>query len=98
MPLRKYGSDLGISVGSIAATGIKLNRLIAQKSGYDAIMEMYTQASKTNGKKYIPVMDGIKLSVIRKGENGCKLHSEITVGQHEQQCDQHKFTMTQWRA
>jgi hypothetical protein len=65
---KKICSDLGISVGSIATTGIKLNRLIAQKSGYDAIMEMYTQASKTNGKKYIPVMDGIKLSVIEKGK------------------------------
>jgi len=65
---KKICSDLGISVGSIATTGIKLNRLIAQKSGYDAIMEMYAQASKTNGKKYIPVMDGIKLCVIEKGK------------------------------
>jgi len=65
---KKICSELGIETGGIASTGIKVNRLIAQKTGYEAIMEMYTQASKTNGKKYIPVMDGIKLSVIEKGK------------------------------
>lgn len=65
---RKICSELGIETGSLASTGIKVNRLIAQKTGYEAIMEMYTQAAKTNGKKYIPVMDSTKLSVIEKGK------------------------------
>ena len=65
---RKICSELGIETGDLAGTGIAVNRLIAQKTGYEAIMEMYTQASKTNGKKYIPVMDGTKLSVIEKGK------------------------------
>ena len=65
---QKVCAELGITTGSIASTGIKVNRLIAQKTGYEAIMEMYTQASKSNGKLYIPVMDGTKLSVIEKGE------------------------------
>ena len=65
---RKICSELGIEAGDIASTGIKVNRLMAQKTGYEAIMEMYTQASKINGKQYIPVMDGIKLSVIEKGK------------------------------
>jgi len=64
---RTVCAELGITAGSIASTGIKINRLIAQKTGYETIMEMYTQASKTNGKLYIPVMDGTKLSVIEKG-------------------------------
>ena len=63
----KICSELGIEVGDLANTGITVNRLISQKTGYEAIMEMYTQASKTNGNKYIPVMDGAKLSVIEKG-------------------------------
>ncbi|KJR48396.1 Phage-like element PBSX protein xkdQ [Desulfosporosinus sp. I2] len=64
---RKICAELGIETGEIASTGIKVNRLIAQKTGYEAIMELYTQASKTNGKKYVPVMDGSKLCVIEKG-------------------------------
>lgn len=65
---RKICAELGVETGDIASTGIKVNRLIAQRTGYEAIMEMYIQASKTNGKKYIPVMDGVKLSVIEKGK------------------------------
>ena len=65
---RKICSELGVEVGAIVSTGLKVNRLIAQKTGYEAIMELYTQASKTNGKKYIPVMDGPKLCVIEKGK------------------------------
>jgi len=65
---RKICSELGVDTGNIASTGIKVNRLIAQKSGYEAIMEMYTQASKINGKEYIPVMNGITLNVIEKGK------------------------------
>lgn len=61
-------SDLGIETGDIARTGLSVNRLLASKTGYEAIMEMYTQASKTNGKQYIPVMDGTKLCVIEKGK------------------------------
>ena len=63
----KICDELGIEVGVLAGTGIPVSRLIAQKTGYEAIMELYTQASKTNGKQYIPVMDGLKLSVIEKG-------------------------------
>jgi len=65
---KKICAELGIDVGDLASTRVKTNRLIAQKTGYEAIMEMYAQASKVNGKQYIPVMDGIKLSVIEKGK------------------------------
>jgi hypothetical protein len=65
---RKICSLLGVEAGNIASTGIRVNRLIAQKTGYEAIMELYTQASKINRKKYIPVMDGANLCVIEKGK------------------------------
>lgn len=78
---KKICSELGISAGNIAVTGIKSNRLIAQKTGYEAIMELYTQASKQNKKQYIPVMDSLKLSVIEKGktvsDNILKIGSNI---------------------
>ncbi|MBZ9615288.1 XkdQ/YqbQ family protein [Clostridium estertheticum] len=64
----KICKELGITVGTLASTQIKINLLIAQKTGYEAIMQVYTQASKKNGKKYIPVMDGTKLNVIEKGK------------------------------
>jgi len=64
---RKICADLGVEAGDIISTGISVNRLIAQKTGYEAIMEMYTQASKINGKKYTPVMSGAKLNIIEKG-------------------------------
>lgn len=65
---RKICLELGIETGDIASTGIPVNRLIPQKTGYESIMEMYTQASKTNGKQYIPVMKGTAVSVIEKGK------------------------------
>lgn len=63
----KICAELGITPGNLATTGIKVSRLIAQKTGYEAIMQMYAQASKLNGKQYIPTMDGTKLNVIEKG-------------------------------
>ena len=65
---RKICEELGVEAGDIASTGIKVNRLIAQKTGYEAIKEMYAQAAKTNGKEYIPVMAGTKLCVIEQGK------------------------------
>jgi len=64
----KICGELGISVGAFANTGIKVSRIISQQTGYDAIMQIYTQASKINGKKYILVMDGLKLNIIEKGK------------------------------
>lgn len=63
---KKICSELGITVGTLASTG-RFNRIIQAKSAYEAIMEMYTQDSKLTGNQYIPVMDGLKLNVIKKG-------------------------------
>jgi len=49
--------ELEVSPGDIATTGISLNRLIKQKSAYQAIMELYTQINKQTGQKFYMVMD-----------------------------------------
>ncbi len=63
---RKVCSELGVAVGPLAST-CRFNRIVQAKTGYETIMEMYTQASKITGKKYIPIMVGTKLSIIEKG-------------------------------
>ena len=63
---RKICSELGIQVGNLATTG-RYSRVLAQTPAYDAIMEMYTQDSKMTGNKYIAVMTGDNLNVIKKG-------------------------------
>lgn len=63
---RKICNELGVNVGNLPQTS-RFDRIIQAKSGYEAIMEMYTLSSKLTGKKYIPVMSGTKLNVIEKG-------------------------------
>lgn len=59
--------ELGVVTGSIVSTNIPVNRLLAQKTAYEAIMEMWTQASKQNGKQYYLYMEGIKVCMGLKG-------------------------------
>ncbi|WP_231181691.1 XkdQ/YqbQ family protein [Clostridium botulinum] len=67
-------TEIGVQVGSLASSNIKLRYLLAQKKVYDAIMELYTQVSKQTGKQYFIAMDGIKVNV---GEMGSVLSSQI---------------------
>lgn len=61
-------SELGIPFGSAVPTGLTVYIPCLGKKGYEAIMMAYTEASKQNGKKYIPLMQSInKLCVIEKG-------------------------------
>ncbi|AAO36615.1 tail protein (endogenous virus) [Clostridium phage phiCTC2B] len=66
--------EIGVQTGNIASSNIKLRWLIAQKSVYDAIQELYTQVSKQTGKQYFIVMSNTKVNVI---EMGSKLTSKI---------------------
>ncbi|WP_231159239.1 XkdQ/YqbQ family protein [Clostridium botulinum] len=66
--------EIGVQVGSLASSNIKLRYLLAQKKVYDAIMELYTQVSKQTGKQYFIAMDGTKVDV---GEMGGVLSSQI---------------------
>jgi hypothetical protein len=61
-------SFMGITSGIIESTGVSINRLCSQLSYYNIIMQCYTQASKQNGKQYIPIMKADKFNVIKKGE------------------------------
>lgn len=61
-------TELGITPGNLAATGITINNPCIKKTGYVVIQSSYTAAARINGKKYMPVMQEInKLSVIEKG-------------------------------
>ena len=60
--------DLGIPFGSAAKTGISVYYPCIRKSAYEAIMAPYTQASRQNGKKYIPVMERGALNIIEMGK------------------------------
>lgn len=60
-------AEMGIKVGSLAKTGVKMTFVAADKTGYQMIMMAYTQASKKNKKKYHPVMNVDKLDVVEKG-------------------------------
>ena len=66
---KKMLSEIGVQAGNIANSNIRLNRLIAQKTVYDAIMELYTQVSKQTGKQYYISMVGTKVNVEELGKN-----------------------------
>lgn len=63
---KKVCSELGIAVGSLASTG-RFSRIIQGKTGYEAIMEMYSQDSKITKKQYIAIMTGTKLNIYVRG-------------------------------
>ncbi|WP_231165474.1 XkdQ/YqbQ family protein [Clostridium botulinum] len=67
-------SEIGVQVGHVVSSNIKLRYLLAQKKVYDAIMELYTQVSKQTGKQYFIYMDVIKVNV---GEMGGVLSDAI---------------------
>ncbi|RTE05486.1 XkdQ/YqbQ family protein [Paenibacillus whitsoniae] len=60
-------SELGVAVGSLAATGIPQSFPHLEKTGYEAIMTAYTTAGKQNGRIYMPRMQQGNLNVIEKG-------------------------------
>ncbi len=64
---QKVCSEVNIPVGSLSPTGITTSFIADSRTLYDIIMTAYTAASKQNGKKYMPIMQGGKLSVIEKG-------------------------------
>lgn len=60
--------ELGVPVGSLAKAGKKIYYPCLDKTGYEAIMIAYSQASNITGKKYIPLMEKNILTVIEKGK------------------------------
>ena len=72
----KVCSDLGISIGNLASTGISMDKKFFGVSGYDIIMTAYTYASTKTNKKYMCTMDKGQLNVIEKGEITLELNFE----------------------
>lgn len=61
-------NDLKIKTKSLKKTNMKISKIFFQeKEYYNIILAVYTKAKKKTGKKYMPVMEGEKLSVIEKG-------------------------------
>lgn len=63
----KICRDMGISTKNIERTKIHIKKLLADsEEAYSVIVKAYNKASQKNGKFYMPIMDGTKLSVIEK--------------------------------
>ena len=60
-------AEQGVLPGDFAKTGIPVSFIAVNKTGYQMIMAAYTEASKKDGKKYHPIMNGAKLDVVEKG-------------------------------
>jgi hypothetical protein len=62
--------ELSIGTSEIAKTGVNIQKLFFDDQCiYDIIVKAYRKAHAKNGKKYMPVMDGKKVSVIEKGRD-----------------------------
>lgn len=64
--VKRVCADFGISVGSVAATGVKISRNFVGVTLYQIIQTAYTLASEQTGKQYIVRFSGKKLNVIEK--------------------------------
>lgn len=60
-------AEQGVLPGDFAKTGIPVSFIAVNKTGYQMIMAAYTEASKKDGKKYHPIMNGARLDVVEKG-------------------------------
>lgn len=79
--ITKFCNDFGITVGSLAPTGVNLAKLILRDHAlYDMALVALTEATKRNGKKYHLIMREGKLNTEEKGKQ--VLRWLITEGQN----------------
>lgn len=70
-------AELGIKCSNLARTGVNVPKLIFEdQNPYGIILKAYSKATGKTKKKYMPTMDGKKLSVIVKGKD-----SKVTLDQ-----------------
>lgn len=75
--VKQVCKEVGIPCGNLERTGINIPKLIFEdQSIYDIIVKAYRKVAATTNKKYMPVMDGKKLSIIVKGQD-----SKVTLDQ-----------------
>lgn len=61
---------LGITAGTMAATGLVISNPCVKKTGYQIIQSSYTAAARQNGRKYMVTMEQVnRVSVIEKGQD-----------------------------
>lgn len=60
--------ELGVTMGKVPDTDVKVNVNARDRTGYEAIMIAWTETRKMTEKFYYPRMVGYKLHVIEKGE------------------------------
>lgn len=60
--------ELGVTMGKVPDTDVKVNVNARDRTGYEAIMIAWTETRKLTEKFYYPRMVGYKLHVIEKGE------------------------------
>ena len=65
---KKVCDDLGVTVGSLESTGIKMDKKFFGVGAYDIIMTAYTHASTKTNKKYMATMKRDTFNVIEKGK------------------------------
>lgn len=78
---KRLCTELKIKIGSLAKTKIYIKRLIYEEQAiYDIIVGAYRKAKPQTKKKYMPVMEGSKFSVIEKGlSSGVKLTQGVNI-------------------
>lgn len=64
--VKRVCADFGISIGSVATTGIKISRNFVGVTLYQIMQTAYTLAAEQTGKQYIIRFSGKKLNVIEK--------------------------------
>ena len=66
---KKVCDDVGVKTTNLAKTNTNIEKLFFEDQCiYDIIIKAYSKAKAKTGKKYMPVMDGTKVSVIEKGQ------------------------------
>lgn len=78
---KRLCTELKIKIGSLARTKIYIKRLIYEEQAiYDIIVGAYRKAKPQTKKKYMPIMEGSKFSVIEKGlSSGVKLTQGVNI-------------------
>ncbi len=78
---KRLCTEMKIKIGSLAKTKIYIKRLIYEEQAiYDIIVGAYRKAKPQTKKKYMPVMEGSKFSVIEKGlSSGVKLTQGVNI-------------------
>lgn len=62
-------NDVGVPVGKLCNTKVNIPKLFfTERPIYEIIMASYTKAAQKDGKKYMPQMDGKRLTIIEKGK------------------------------